>query len=155
MVLLEKLNTVGQQHYCFILLYAGNSQGHDPLKSQTTLSQGPHTRNPTYWIFTLWFITVAKLQSWSSNKLKSWRRGYQRWALLKVRSIRKTEIHWPSLSKRLMKTMSLPWGCFLLRKRGPQSLSTSLLNSHSTHLPFTNKESGYLSDCPWQSLTVR
>lgn len=93
--------------------------GHDPFKGQTTLSQGPHIRNPTYWIFTLWFITVAKLQSWSSNKLKLWLQGYQRWALLKVRSIRKTEIHWPSLSKRLMKTMSLPWGRFPVENQEP------------------------------------
>ena len=66
-----------------------------------TLSQGLHIRYSVYQIFTLWFITVAKLQLWSSNENAFMVGGhYKRGTVLKGVVIGKVESHW---SKQLRK----------------------------------------------------
>lgn len=118
--------------------------GHDPLKGQTTLSQGPHIRNPTYWIFTLWFITVAKLQSWSSNKLKLWLGGYHN-----MRSSIKGLQHWEDwdpLAKSIEKAHEnnvFAMRVFPVEKKGPsEPLNQSF--KLTLHTPSIHKQGEWI-----------
>jgi len=56
---------------------------------------GSHIRYPAFQIFTLQFITVVKLQLWSSNEIIFWLKVTRTWrTVLKGPSIRKVGNHW-------------------------------------------------------------
>ena len=64
-----------------------------------TLTRGHISDNPACQIFTLWFITLAKLQLWSSNKIILWLGVTTLWGtVLKGCSNRKVENHCSRLS---------------------------------------------------------
>ena len=64
-------------------------------EGQSTLSQGSHIRHPAYQIFTLWFISVAKLQLWSSNEVILWLGVTTAWGtVLNGWNIGKAENQW-------------------------------------------------------------
>ena len=91
------------------------------LKLRATIPLGSQSRYPAYQIFTLWFITVAKLQLWSSNEIIIWWGVTIAWGTgLKCHSIRKIESYWsrcnPSsapLPKHILKMMV--WYIFQLQ----------------------------------------
>lgn len=65
-----------------------------PLRGQVTLSIVFYTRCHTYQIFTLQFMTIAKLQWWSSNKIMLCLGVSTPWeTVLKGGSLRKAENH--------------------------------------------------------------
>lgn len=52
--------------------------------------QESHTRYPSHQAFTLWFITITKLQEWSSNRIHLWLGITKTWGtILKVAALRR------------------------------------------------------------------
>jgi hypothetical protein len=55
------------------------------------------------WPFTLWFVTVAKLQLWSSNKNNLW-----------LESLRQEELYWKVEALRRLRTTALEKASYML-----------------------------------------